>query len=520
MAGGDWASVAQQILDAMPGRHIALMPVRDGSGRIEDYVFMAASPATVDLSGRSGAEMLGMRVREIYPTIVDGPVWDAWRETIADGRPRQVGPIPYESPAAHAPADVTLTVQVRPLGPGVLSSWARHDEESRLGERVAQTERLGNLGWGEWNVITGEVVWSVGIYRIFERAPADGPLSRTDVDALTLPEDLPVRRQAIESFGRGETVDMTFRVRLGGRVKHIRSIADAVRDADGRPVRVYGIIQDVTAHETNRARLAQVEQQLHEHRRSLEAEHRLAVELQQIVLPIPTAPIDLPGLRVAVRYLPAVQAQRVGGDWFHAAVAGDGSVVLAVGDVAGHGVRAAAAMAQLRHVLAALTVTTTSEPAELLTHLNRLLYAGGTRSGATSDTASAVVARYDPIAAVLVWAQAGHPPPLRARGGRTDELDRPAGPLLGALPEPQYGTAACSFIPGDLLLFYTDGLVEHRDRTMEEGLAPVVATLDRTSAERRPQPLADLLAQLHHANPHDDTCVLGARPLPTGGGHG
>jgi serine phosphatase RsbU (regulator of sigma subunit) len=332
-------------------------------------------------------------------------------------------------------------------------------------------------------------------------------------EALTLPEDVPLRMHAAEIFSRGETIDITYRIRVGGRIKHLRAVADAVRDVNGRPVRVYGIIQDVTARETSLAKLAEVEQQLREHQRSLAAEHRLAMELQHIVLPIPKTPVDLPGLRVAVRYLPAEQAERVGGDWFHAAVAGDGSVVLAVGDVAGHGVHAAASMARLRHAFAALTVTTTSDPAELLTYLNRLLYAGGTETG----TASAVVARHDPRTGAMVWAQAGHPPPLRTRAGATTELDRPAGPLLGALPDAGYATAATTIRPGALLLFYTDGLVEHRDHTLSESLKPVVATLNRISAEGHRQPLADLLAQLDHANPHDDTCVLAARPLPFGG---
>ncbi|GIH78866.1 hypothetical protein Plo01_52950 [Planobispora longispora] len=509
-----WADIVQQVLDAVPGRHIVLMPVRDRNGRIEDYTFAAASPSVVDLSGRRGTQIVGRRVSETYPTLVNGPIWEAWGESIADGLSREVGPVPYASPAERAPVDVTLTVRVRPVGLGLLNSWVRHDEEDRLAERIAQTEQLGNLGWGEWDLLTGKIVWSEGLYRIYERDPAEGPLPSEESDALTVPEDIPLRQQAVEIFGRGETVDVSYRIRVGDRIKHIRTIVDAVRDTDGRPVKVYGIVQDVTARETSRVRLAEVEQQLREHQRSLAAEHRLTVQLQQIVLPIPAAPFDLPGLRAAVRYLPAETASRVGGDWYHAAAADDGSVVLAVGDVAGHGLQAAAVMAQLRHALAALSVTTTSDPAALLTHLNQLLYAGRSAADLMPLTATAVVARYDPPTGTLVWAQAGHPAPLRARAGVTTELDRPEGALLGAFPEVRYGTAAATVVPGDLLLFYTDGLIEHRDRTLEEGLAPVLVTLNRLSGERNQQPLAELLAQLRHANPDDDACILAVRPLP------
>jgi serine phosphatase RsbU (regulator of sigma subunit) len=274
----------------------------------------------------------------------------------------------------------------------------------------------------------------------------------------------------------------------------------------GRPLKVYGIVQDVTAQEASRARLAEVERQLREHRQTLAAEHELAAQLQQIVLPVPAEPFDLSGLRVAVRYLPAEEASRVGGDWFHAAAVEDGSVVLAVGDVAGHGMPAATTMAQLRQMLAGLTVTTTTDPAELLTHLNRLQYAGGM-------TATAVVARYDPATWTLLWAQAGHPAPLHTRAGSTTQLARPAGPLLGALRDAHYATATVTLDPGDLLMLYTDGLIEHRSHTPAEGLAPVIATLDRITASGSRQPLADLLAQLRRANPEDDTCILAVRRL-------
>ncbi|GAB7049496.1 PP2C family protein-serine/threonine phosphatase [Catenuloplanes indicus] len=252
-------------------------------------------------------------------------------------------------------------------------------------------------------------------------------------------------------------------------------------------------------------RLAEVESRL-------AAEHRLAAGLQHILLPIPAAPVDLGALRVAVRYLPAEHANRVGGDWFHATEAPDGSVVLAVGDVAGHGLGAAATMAQVRHALATLLITTTTAPAELLAHLNRVLLA----AGAETRTVTAVVARWDAATGTMTWAQAGHPAPLHARDGRTVELDRPAGPLLGVFRDPCYGTAVTALDAHDLLVFYTDGLVEHRRHSLAEGLAPVVETLGRISAARGPAPLSDLLGQLPPANPEDDTCILAVRLLTSG----
>jgi serine phosphatase RsbU (regulator of sigma subunit)/PAS domain-containing protein len=506
--GYSWAAVVQQVLDTVPGKHTAIMPIRDDAGVIVDYQLAAVSPTVVDLAGRSGAHLIGRRISETYPNIVGGPVWQAWAEALACGEPRTVGPIPYRH-EEHS-SERLLTVRIQPVGPALLNTWVREDDEARLAERIAQTERLGHLGWGEWDLVTDETTWSDGLYHIYERDPADGPMPRAESEALAMPEDEAARRHAAEAFGRGETVDVITRARINDDIKYLRAVVDAVRDTDGRPVRIYGIIQDVTARENSRRKLAEVERELHEHRENLAAEHRLAAQLQEIVLPIPDTPIDLPGLQAAVRYLPAEQASRVGGDWYHAAVANDGSVILAVGDVAGHGVQAAATMAQLRHALAALAATTSADPAALLGHLNRLIYNNGPEAG----TATAVIARYEPATHALTWAQAGHLAPLLARAGTTVELARPRGVLLGALRDPAYDLAGTTLLPGDLLVLYTDGLIENRSHTLAEGLAPVTTVLDRVTAGPGAQPLQALLAELRRANLDDDTCVLAARRLP------
>jgi serine phosphatase RsbU (regulator of sigma subunit) len=274
-------------------------------------------------------------------------------------------------------------------------------------------------------------------------------------------------------------------------------------------MRIYGIVQDVTDRETGAQRLAEVEHQLAEQRRTLAAEHELAARLQEIILPIPDGPLELPGLKVAVRYLPAGQESLVGGDWYHAARLRDGSVLLAIGDVAGHGTAAATAMAQLRHALRALAVTTT-DPGLLLAQLNRLTCE--LEQEKPELAATAVIARYDPDARRITWAQAGHPPPLLCRAGRTAPLARPPGPMLGVVDGATYTCATLDLYVGDVLLLYTDGLVEHRRRSLDDGLDAVISTVDAAVAACPSQPLGELLSRLHRANPDDDTCILAARP--------
>ncbi|BAL90033.1 putative magnesium/manganese-dependent protein phosphatase [Actinoplanes missouriensis 431] len=381
----------------------------------------------------------------------------------------------------------------------------------RVEERLAGMEELGKLGWGEWDLVSGEVYWSPQIYRIYERDPALGPLSQQEAEEAAVPDDQPLRLAALDAFRRAERVDLISRVRIGGRVKHLRTVADAVRDADGRPLRIHGIVQDVTDQQTRAERLAAVEHELDEQRRTSAAEHDLTARLQRIILPIPEEPIELPGLKAAVRYLPATEETMVGGDWYHAAAVRDGSVLLAVGDVAGHGTPAATTMAQLRHALRALTVIT-SDPGALLGHLNQLTCELGAQTPEVAATA--VIARYDPARGELVWAQAGHPPPLLNSGGRTRPLIRPPGPMLGVVDGAAYPEAVTGFLPGDVLLLYTDGLVEHRGQSLDTGMDAVMATVDEAVRASPARPLAELVARLRRANPDDDTCVLAARPLP------
>ncbi|MFI5892286.1 SpoIIE family protein phosphatase [Actinoplanes sp. NPDC051513] len=490
-----WLTVVQRVLDVTPGMCGYLTPERDTTGRITDLIWAATTPEASTPDGLRGSQLIGRRASLQFPSAPDSGRWDVYQGVLDTGCPAAVGPFRY--------GDHQYTLRAHRLGQGLLLNWTRHDQTGPSASRVEGTERLGNLGWGEWDLITGDIFWSEHLYRIYERDPGLGPLSRDESDALAVAEDAPLIRAALEAFDRSAQVDVTTRVRIGGRVKFLRTVADAVRDTAGRPLRIYGIVQDVTDRENDARRLAEVERQLAD-------EHELAGRLQRIILPIPDGPIEFPGLKVALRYLPAGRESLVGGDWYQATRMRDGSVLLAVGDVAGHGTPAATTMAQLRHALRALAVAT-SDPGILLGQLNRLTCELERENPELSATA--VVARFDPQRMEVVWAQAGHPPPLLSRGGHTTPLERPPGPMLGVVDDAVYPTSRLAFHIGDLLLLYTDGLVEHRRRGFDDGLAQAIRTVDEAVRASPQQPLAQLLSRLRQANPDDDTCILAARPV-------
>lgn len=375
--------------------------------------------------------------------------------------------------------------------------------------RLARTERLGNLGWAEWDLSTDTVHWSDQLFEIYERDRAAGPATLAQAREYVVPDDLGrVDKAAQALIDDAQPIDVTFRIAVPSGVRHIRAIFEAERGRRGPAHLVYGIIQDVSvfeAAERDRARLADIEAASAELQASLQIEHGVVAALQQVILPVPAGTVHRPGLQAAVRYQPAEEVARVGGDWFDLVHLPGDRTLLAVGDVAGHGMPAAATMARLRHALSALAVTT-DDPAQLLGYLNRMVC-----DDPTGPTATAAVARFDPETSSVTWAQAGHPPPVLLTRAGAVPLERPDGMLVGALRTSVYATAITALAPGDTMLIYTDGLIERRTYD-SDWLGPVL----RAVAGAAELPLGAVLARLQPASPDDDTCVLAMRAVVDG----
>jgi PAS domain S-box-containing protein len=236
----------------------------------------------------------------------------------------------------------------------------------------------------------------------------------------------------------------------------------------------------------------------------LEAEQRVVELLQHTIIPdrLP----ELEGVRVAAAYRPAEVDVDVGGDWYDAFLAPDGRIVLVVGDVAGHGVQAASLMGRVRNALRAYAVEDT-DPGTILLRLHRLL-----RAQDAHEMVTAFVASHDPARQTMAWSRAGHPPSLLiAASGDARFLDEVNGAPLGTIAN-EYATATASVPPGSLLVGYSDGLIERRDRLIDEGLD----WLRQRLLEYRHDDLDTLCNKLvddpfvPHPSP-DDVCVLALR---------
>ncbi|MET8910642.1 SpoIIE family protein phosphatase [Micromonospora sp. NPDC004551] len=496
-------AAVRQVLAGIPAGCTWLLPVRGPDGTVVDFLVAATSAQGRDVHGR-GTGRVGHPLSALYPRMVAGPLWQAYHEVLATGEPAHLPDFRYAGHGAGVVTDSVFDVSVHRVLGGLLVWWQRLDEH-RL--RLARTELLGSLGWAEYDLVTGRSDWSPGMYRIFERDPALGPMSRADQAAALLPDDQGLRETAWQTLDSGAASDVTVRFRAAGTVKHLRILSDVARDEGGAPVKIYAVVQDVTAREDSRSAIGQLRDQLRTRETTALAEHRLAGQLQNLIQPVPREPVTLAGLEVLVGYLPAESALRVGGDWYHAETLADGSVVLAVGDVAGHGLEAASGMAHLRFALVAWLSIGIHDPAALLGHMNRLC-------GQLAVTGTAVIAVFDPATRQLTWARAGHPLPMLSRSGATGDLGRPAGMLLGADPAARYPVVTAELRGDDVLLLYTDGLVERRAGNPEDRLAAVRSALSGFSGRPGPRHLARLRDALHRPSPDDDTCTLAVRVLP------
>ncbi|MGY1709203.1 SpoIIE family protein phosphatase [Geodermatophilus sp. SYSU D00758] len=248
-------------------------------------------------------------------------------------------------------------------------------------------------------------------------------------------------------------------------------------------------------------------------------QRELAGALQHSML---TAPPRTRHCSIVVRYVPAAAGAEIGGDWYDAFLEPGGTTVLAIGDVAGHDSRAAAAMGQLRGLLRGISYAGGGSPAQVLTQLDRAVDGLDLQTLATALVARLETGDGDPdgVPARLRWSSAGHPPPLLvAPGGRVEVLDgRPADLLLGVDPAAPRTDRVSALPPGSTLLLHTDGLVERRDRDLDTGTAALVAAL-RSHAHLPLGELCDrVLAELFLPDAEDDVALLALRldqPSPT-----
>jgi PAS domain S-box-containing protein len=335
----------------------------------------------------------------------------------------------------------------------------------------------------------------------------------------TLPGTSPVAQALTAGTPVTESVDTVLGLMADGPARDLlTALAPATAvvlplTAEARTVGVLTLYQDagrtMTGEDMDLARQVAAEAG-----RAIERVHRqnqqaqLAEALQRSLL---TDPPALSGSSVVVRYVPAAEAARVGGDWYDAFLQRDGSLMVVIGDVVGHDTAAAAAMGQLRGLLRGIAHYSSAGPAEVLRGLDEAIVEMHDQTLAT-----AAIARFECDGRggrSLRWANAGHPPPLlMAADGTVTVLGGEIGDLMLGVDPTAVRTESVVPLPaGATVLLHTDGLVERRDSTLDEGTAAVTRHLRELVGSPLDELCDGLLRRMLRGTPQDDVALVAVR---------
>jgi PAS domain S-box-containing protein len=498
------------------------------------------------LMERHRSEVVGESLWEAFPGLSGSVVEQTYRESLATGRP-----MTFETPHRRAP-DRWVEARVWPGPDGlalyVLDATDRRDAAEAAHRATARAALLSRVS----AELTGEVDTESALSRLAQlvvpvltdgcivtvvdregRArdvgswhadPARRPLMQqyAVVRLDSLPSTSPVAQALHAGTPATESVDAVLRLMPPGAS---RTLLTALRPetavvlpltADGgRTVGVLTLYLDAgrvlseedletarqVAAEAGRA-VARV------HRQSQQAQ--LAEVLQRSLLTDPPATGDT---EIVVRYVPAAEAARVGGDWYDAFPQRDGRPVLVIGDVVGHDTQAAAAMGQLRALLRGIAHYSGAGPAEVLRGLDEAI-----ADMHTDTLATAAVARLErPCngdgASRLRWANAGHPPPIVVGpDGSTTVLGGPIGDLmLGVDCTAERAESVLDVAPESTVLLYTDGLIERRGSTVDDGMALLVEHLGELAGKPLEELCDALLDRMLRGTPQDDVAIVAVR---------
>jgi PAS domain-containing protein len=466
-------------LDEMAGSLLVVRPLRDEGGEIADFAIIRVSPEYIDPAGggladETARDLSALTLLQAYPASMTGDgLFARALRVAATGRAEHV-PGPVAAPLTGATDRVKVAdLHAAPFFAGVVFTWRTAGEAEQRADLLGHAQRLGQMGGWEEDLAGGVVRWTEAAFALFGLDPRrTAPIPTADLHNFVIAADRgPVRRFRQSLLTRRESAVAVFRIVRPGdmAIRQIRIYAEPVLAGEA-VVALRGAFQDVSAHYHTEVALAATRDQLADSEYRVAQEHQLAVRLQRAIMPEDPPPVEAAGVDVAVRYRPAEPGHLVAGDWYDAVLMPGKDLLLVVGDITGHGIDAVTGMVAARNALRGLAATGEG-PAALLKSLN---YAA---CHITEGVAGTVVCGlYDQSSRVLRWARAGHLPPVLVREGTAETLPLPGGVLLGLDPEAEYEEAELQLRPGDVLLLFTDGLIERRAGSISDALSALTTT--------------------------------------------
>jgi len=514
LPGGDQAARhrASWIFGLMDGLLEGFMfahAVRDDAGEVTDFRVDHVSASFRDPAGRGADDLPGRAMLELYPdAVIAGGLLDSCVQALATGEPQYVPGEIVATQTGNVGTMPAAGLRIARLYDGVAIAWRAADDSGRLATLLQHAQRLGRIGSWEENMRTGEVHWTEPTFALFGQA-SGAPVPIADLHSRVPADDVPVvqgfrdtllteRRESAAAFRVIRPDD--------GSVRQIRAYAEPVVDPAGAVVAVRGAYQDLSADYHTRVAFAAAREQLADTEERAAEEHRLAMHLQQAITPRSAEPVAAAGLEVAARYRPSGPGSLVSGDWYDTVLMPSKDVLVVVGDIAGHGLDAVTGMVTVRNGLRGLSITGAG-PGTLLGWLN-----GAACHFTDGIIGTAVCGLYNPTDRTLRWARAGHLPPILVRDGQACTLPPPHGLLLGADPDAKYAETTTPLRLGDILLLFTDGLIERRDKPIDDALDILMQIASKAAgAPGDIGSFADRVVAEASSNTDDDACLVAIR---------
>ncbi len=494
-------------LDAFPDLVAIQRTVRDAEGRVVDFVMEFVNHPDRPVGDHRRSEMVGRRLLDLFPQFAGSPVFDAMVEVATTGSPANVMDTPVTVRASTDVGPRFASVEIAPFEDGIIAVvrdvTERHQTVQALeqaNQELAAAQHLAHIGVWRVDLERGRLVLSAEAAEIFGLPAGEDPTWTPGrlLDLLDPSERRRVER-LIGNAGAGAFATEARFTRADGSTRQVAVFGQVVADSEPTGPGVWGTIQDLTDQRVQELALEVARDRL--------AEERTTVSLLQEAI-VPVLPDD-DRIEVGATYLPAGEANLVGGDWYDAFLVDDDHLVFAVGDVAGHGLPAAALMSQLRNAVRGLSFAGHG-PEPTVAALNRLVL-----HAPDDEMATCIVGRLELSTGDLRWVCAGHPPPLLIDDDRASLLDSELTVPLGMRSPGEIPTNRRELAPGTLIALYSDGLIERRGERLDVGLDRLV-TAATAARHLAAQQICDALTARMAPGPAltDDLCVVVFRVPP------
>jgi len=537
----DGEARTSRVLEAMPTGYLSMD---------RDWRFTVVNGAAEQLLGRTRDQLLGRSVFEAFPDTVGSEFEQAYRAAVGTGEPQTV--------EAHypAPLDAWYEVLCWP-SPDGLSLFFTDTTQRTLTDRRAEASsaRLSMLAAVARSLVDSTDVPDTvaDLPRLVVPVLADGCVV-TLLAEDGRPHDVgswhadPAQRSLLQRYTRTRISAQSMtsplaRALTGGEVQRTTAaeVRDSLVEGEARdlhdrldhaevlvlPVRgrdrVRGAITLYSGHgrphdpedEATAREIADRVGLALDNAALLLSQSQVAEGLQRSLLTEPPAPEDT---EIVVRYVPATESAKVGGDWYDAFLQPGGTTMLVIGDVVGHDIEAAAAMGQLRGLLRGIAAYSDAGPAEVLRGLDCAMDVL-----AVSTLASAAVARFEQSAeerAVgttrMVWSNAGHLPPVVVHpdGAIAVLTDHRANLLLGVDPDTERTEHEVLLRRGSTILLFTDGLVERRASNLDDDIARLQDAVADLSGVGLDALCDGLVGRLVDGSNDDDIALVAVRLHP------